>query len=234
MDESAKHRQNFFAQVYRENLWQGRESRSGQGSEVGQVGALISGLPEVLRRHEIKSLLDVPCGDLNWMKQVDLGKISYIGGDIVSEIIEYNIENYESNLRSFKVIDISRDKLPSADMIFVRDCFIHFTNKLIFMALQNIASSSIKYLCITHDMDHERYPDGHNIDLDGADGEVHHQYRPLNFQLPPFSFPEPIDVMSEGDHRKDFGNRGIYVMAIWDMNQVRTALAARALEAAKG
>jgi hypothetical protein len=34
-------------------------------------------------------LLDIPCGDFNWMKLLNLG-VDYIGADIVGELIAEN------------------------------------------------------------------------------------------------------------------------------------------------
>ena len=44
----------------------------------------------VLEKLEIKSFLDIPCGDYNWISTVDKIGIQYIGRDIVAEIIESN------------------------------------------------------------------------------------------------------------------------------------------------
>ena len=58
---------------------------------------------------KITSVLDIPCGDFNWMQKVDLSNIEYIGADIVEELIKKNIEIYEgkNNLR-FKVLNLGR------------------------------------------------------------------------------------------------------------------------------
>jgi len=34
---------------------------------------------QLLAELEVKSILDVPCGDLHWMSQVDLGPVMYTG-----------------------------------------------------------------------------------------------------------------------------------------------------------
>jgi hypothetical protein len=41
----------------------------------------------LLRQFEIHSLLDLPCGDFNWMQHVDLQGIKYTGGDIVEALV---------------------------------------------------------------------------------------------------------------------------------------------------
>ena len=43
---------------------------------------------------EIKRLFDAPCGDFNWMKEVHLLDVDYIGGDIVSSLVLNNKEQF--------------------------------------------------------------------------------------------------------------------------------------------
>lgn len=222
MNENTEHRKSYFQSVYQNNLWNGRESRSGQGSDLASVDTIIEHIPKILQKYKISSFLDVPCGDFNWMREIDFGSTIYIGGDIVPDIIENNNNQYSSDMRIFNVIDIMLDPLPSVDIIFVRDCFIHFSTDFVMQSIVNISRSSIKYLCVTHDLDKGRYPDGKNIELGVVDGGVHYYFRPLNFELPPFSFPPPIDYIPEPEIRNMAG--GKFVMAIWEMSQVRAAL----------
>src|SRR3712207_7875432 len=50
------------------------ESYSGRGSELGATESLRSYLPQLFERLNIKTFLDAPCGDWNWMRQVDLSR----------------------------------------------------------------------------------------------------------------------------------------------------------------
>jgi hypothetical protein len=222
MDDKKAERHTFFTKVHDQNLWAGKESRSGQGSDKTAANEMINALHEVLRSLKVASLLDVPCGDFNWMKEVDLGSTTYIGGDIVEDIVTHNNEIYASPLRRFEIIDIVTDALPAADMIFVRDCFIHFTNDLIMTALQNIVRSRIRYVCLTHDLSHHRYPNRHNIELDRARSGVNSEFRPNDFELPPFSFPAPIEVIPDGTAWNQWD--GTKAMAVWELATVQAAL----------
>ncbi|WP_126284853.1 class I SAM-dependent methyltransferase [Burkholderia stagnalis] len=216
-------RAEFFTRVYRENLWNGLESRSGQGSDQWFTKKLAEGLPDALRKLGVSRLLDLPCGDFNWMKSVDLTGVDYIGGDIVPDMIEVNNVNYGSPSRQFVVLDIATSMLPSADMIFVRDCFIHFSNELIFQALGNIARSDIRYLCLGT-LSRRRYPPIQNIDLERTEHGVDFQYRPIQFESPPYSFPEPILEIEDGAENSDV--RWISTMAVWEISSIRDLLEA--------
>lgn len=63
-----------FTEIYNNN-WKSLESISGRGSEISHTSSLIKDLENLLNRPNISSVLDIPCGDFNWMRKVDLSKI---------------------------------------------------------------------------------------------------------------------------------------------------------------
>lgn len=201
-------RSNFFADVFRSHAWRGLESASGQGSDTWATREVVAELPGLLQRLGVRSLLDIPCGDFHWMRDVALDGIDYIGADIVPELIEQNRANHMRPGVRFEVLDLVSDDLPPVDMVFVRDCFIHFTNALIDEALANIRRAGIRYLCLTHQTDQAA-----NIDLDRAVAGVNHEYRPINFTLPPFSFPAPVDAIPDSVAGR-FPDK---IMGVWRM-----------------
>ncbi len=218
-------RVEFFTNVYRKNLWMGSESRSGQGSAQWFTKRLAEGLPQALRKLGVSCLLDLPCGDFNWMKTVDLTGIEYIGGDIVPDLVESNRAKHGSPTRRFMMLDIAADALPLADMVFVRDCFIHFSNELVFESLRNIARSDIRYMCLST-LSRKRYPSLLNVDLERAQHGVNFEYRPIQFEAPPYFFPEPIFEIEDGFEGS--GAHWISTMSVWEVSTIRALLTARA------
>jgi len=174
-----------FADIYRNRSW-GGTSVSGKGSDYEQTQSLRCELPELLQAYSIRSLLDIPCGDFHWMKLVELGNRSYIGGDIVPDLIEHNNAKYSSGNRRFCVLDLMKDPLPFADLLLCRDCLIHLSFRDVHLAFKNIARSGIPYVLTTN------YPlITRNTDILTGD------YRAINLQLPPFCLPTPVTVISE-------------------------------------
>src|SRR4051812_29418167 len=102
-------RQAFFERVFQENKWGSHESRSGWGSELRVAKNLVDKLPGALRQLGVSRLLDLPCGDFNWLKEADLSGIDYIGGDIVPQLVETNTAAYVSPSRKFLVLDQVED-----------------------------------------------------------------------------------------------------------------------------
>ena len=178
--------ENVFSRIYTDNFWLSKESASGGGSLISTTKSIRKKLPLLWKEYGIKTFLDVPCGDYNWMKEIEKGDITYIGGDIVSEMIEQNNRNYSGENVSFKVIDITKDELPTVDMIFCKDCLQHLSYDNVFKALNNFKKSKSKYL-LTTSYSKTLY----NWDI--LDGDC----RPLNLLKAPFNFPQPLLKIKE-------------------------------------
>lgn len=127
-----------FSNIYLSNYWGSHESVSGEGATLSQTYRIRETLPIILEKYRINTLLDIRCRDFNWLSQIDLNSFQYIGGDIVYEIIKKNKFFFSGNKRTFKIIDITKDKLPSSDLLLCRDCLVHFSYRDIFKTLQNI------------------------------------------------------------------------------------------------
>ncbi|HEY0730091.1 MAG TPA: hypothetical protein VGD38_18535, partial [Pyrinomonadaceae bacterium] len=123
-----RHMQSTFAPFYAENRWGDAESVSGPGSNLERTAKLRSELPLLLEEIGARTLLDAPCGDFNWMKNTALKLEQYIGADVVPELIARNQSLYGDEHTRFVFLDLTRDKLPRADVILCRDCLIHFSN----------------------------------------------------------------------------------------------------------
>jgi hypothetical protein len=143
-------------------------------------------LPALMTRLGATSLLDIPCGDLYWMKEVDLPSVQYIGADIVVPLVARNREIFAQSGRRFEVINLIRDPLPEADVVFCRDCLVHLSNKDVVAAIGNIKKSGARWLVTT-----TYTGDRPNVDI------LTGQWRTLNFRLPPFSFPSPTELVDE-------------------------------------
>jgi len=177
--------ERIFTAFYQENRWGSDESRSGVGSNLDQTVEVRRALPLLVEELGCRSLLDLPCGDFNWMRLVPLD-IDYIGGDIVAELIARNQEQYGDSRRQFLRIDLLRDPLPAADLVLCRDCLVHLSNAAVFRALRNIKAAAADYLLTTTFIDRSQ---NENI-LTGL-------WRPINLQLPPFNFPPPLRLINE-------------------------------------
>lgn len=178
--------EKIFTQIYHQNVWGNSESVSGSASALSQTKKIIEELPILIQKIGAKSFLDISCGDFNWMKEVELCVDSYIGADIVEELIERNNQKFADRNRNFIRLDITKDDLPEVDIIFCRDCLVHLSFGEILRAIENFRKSNSKYLLTTTFTNQQR-----NINM------ITGGWRPLNLQRPPFDFPEPIHIINE-------------------------------------
>ncbi|MCU0434854.1 MAG: class I SAM-dependent methyltransferase [Bacteroidia bacterium] len=181
-----KSHEEIFTTIAEENYWKGKESVSGLGSGDSETKNLIAIVEKLIARYEPKVFVDAPCGDFYWMKKINFKGCQYIGGDIVNDIIKKNTEQFGSDTHKFIKLNILSDKLPDADVLFCRDCLVHFSEKDVFTAIANICNSNIKYLVTTSFVDalhNEKIVTGH--------------WRKLNLQIAPFFFPKPIEIIPE-------------------------------------
>ena len=202
-----------FARIYQTNLWSDTESRSGAGSSLDATASLRASLPPLLRRLGAHHLLDVPCGDFNWMARVDLSGIDYIGGDIVEAVIEANRGRYESPTRRFMKVDLTTGPLPEADVILCRDCLVHFSFANIIAAFRTMKASGARYLLTTTFLDWEA-----NKDI--VDGD----WRPVNLTKPPFLLPTPQSVILE-ECTEEGGAYADKAVAVWRVSDLPAELA---------
>lgn len=187
MGRSESHLEERFLKIYRKNLFGGSESRSGTGSAREQTTVIRQELPRLLSRLKVANLLDAPCGDCNWIQELDWSVISYTGVDIVPDLIKANQERFAATGMKFIVSDLCAAELPLADLVLCRDCWVHLNYAQIRSCLDNFRRSNAKYLLTTTFADHPA-----NRDL----GRL--IWRPLNLRAAPFYFPPPLELLKEG------------------------------------
>lgn len=201
-------RKKRFSHIYRNNLFGGNESISGPGSNLEQTQTIREAIYRIIETYAVRSMVDAPCGDFYWMSRVLLNVDTYIGIDIVPELIKVNQHKYQTSARTFMALDIVSDALPTADLIMCRDCFIHLSNKDIAAALRNMNRAGYRYLLTT------TFPNT-DANTDIASGQV----RLINLQLPPFSFPKPIVIINENctEGNGRFADKSL---ALWKLTDI--------------
>ncbi len=194
--------------------WASNESVSGQGASQDQTAQLRAALPELLQELETHTLLDLPCGDFSWMRQVTLPVAQYIGADLLPGLIAEHQTRYADDRRRFLVLDLTVDALPRADVLLCRDCLVHLSLADVARALANIKRGAIDYLLTT------TFPS-----CDQNEEIVTGDWRLLNLERPPFNFPPPLRLIDEGctESRGAFGDKSL---GLWLVEQLPTVEAA--------
>jgi SAM-dependent methyltransferase len=194
-----------FTDIYLNNSWGDRESRSGAGSTIAHTASIREDIEGLIDSLKLKVILDAPCGDYNWFKLIKRNDdVKYIGGDIVDLLISDNNEKYGNDNTKFVKLDITSDPLPSADLMLCRDCLQHLTNEDVFKFIENFKKSNIKYLLVTI----SDVPVNHDTHSGG--------FRFLDLRKPPFSFGKCIKIFDEwtwGDHPRK-------LLVLWDRDNI--------------
>ena len=202
-----------FTTIVEKRLW--LDVPCGTGSTMTYTQPLRDGLKSFLELHNIQSMLDAPCGDYSWMSQTQLpSNIKYIGGDIVESMVASNQITYPTV--EFLHLDISNDALPDVDLLFCRDCLIHFSHNDIVRTFENIVRSNIKYVLITNYDD--EYFNNHDIQTGN--------FRPISFTKDPYNFGEPVDKILDWATGTKNGNATRH-MNLWHRSEFENFLRAR-------
>ena len=208
--------QDIFVEIYERNIWESAESRSGVGSEARVTENLREHLPIIFERFAINSILDAPCGDFNWMRLVTLPPtMSYIGWDIVPQVIQSNVARHANSQRRFSVANILADDFPKVDLLICRDCLFHFSHADIRRVLQNFVTSGIPFLLTTT---HRDLDDSTNTDIETG------YFRRIDLFAKPFNFPPEV-LYRVDDYAPGHLARQ---MCLWNRSQVQSALASLA------
>jgi hypothetical protein len=130
----------------------------------------------------------------------------------VPAIIDENQRRHANESRRFMNLDLTSDALPAADVLLCRDCLVHLSYANIAAVLANVSRSTIRFILMTS------FP-GRGDNRDVEDGD----WRTLDFQAPPFSFPEPVlTIVEECDEENGaYSDKSLVAWAVSDLKPAR-------------
>lgn len=173
-----------FERVRRYRLWGDGLSLSGPGSERGSepVEQALALLDQIVRDYDVRSIADVPCGDVGWINAfLERHRIRYTGYDIVRRLVWRNRLRFPR--RRFRVLDVTSRPPKPADLLFCKDLVNHLETADIWRVLNNIARSGARLVVISSNTGH-----AYEELASQTGGESRH----VDLLAPPFSLPDPI------------------------------------------
>lgn len=202
-----------FELIYKYNYWGNKSSVSGTGSAIENTENVRKELRNIIKKYNIKSILDVPCGDFNWMKLVLNFKHppKYIGGDIVENLVKKLNKSYKDKNIDFHYIDITKSNLPKVDLLICRDCLIHFSNENVKKTISNFIKSEIKYLLIS---DSVIRPNLKNDNIKSG------EYRYIDLTSEPFNLPKDNLLSFNDVYNKNIQSFETK-MTLWHRDQIK-------------
>lgn len=202
-------------QVYKMKLWgdNNADFYSGDGSHnLEIVNPYIHVVKEFLTSFKtLITVCDLGCGDFNIGKQLVKHTKNYIAVDIVTDLINYNKENFKANNLEFHCLNIAKDLLPKGDCAIVRQVLQHLSN----IEVQNFLTklTVFKYIVLT-----EHLPFGNfepNKDIISGQGIRLKKQSGINILKPPFTFK--VKKQTELLSVKLGGNKGVIVTTLYNV-----------------
>lgn len=175
-----------FQDIAKNNRWGSSETISGGGSTLFATEMLRDTLVRLFTQLNIRTLVDAPCGDMNWMRHVKYPFEKYIGVDVVPMIIDQLRTQEFPSQYHFQVGNIVTDILPAADAVLCRECLVHLPFTAIYEAYANWKKAGFNYVFAT------TFPE-ETENMDCAVGD----WRPLNMEIGPFHWGKPQILVRE-------------------------------------
>lgn len=190
-----------FDKIYNEKLWgkgNGGIFYSGAGSHRDEVvTAYVSSVIDFVKSNpDIKTAVDLGCGDFNIGRQLHAHFSSYDAIDVSSIIIEQNKKSFYSSGLAFHHLSITKDELPKADVAFVRQVLQHLSNADIRRFLDNI-DGKYRYLIVTETTNDSKRSVP-NKDIVTGPGVRFHKKSSVNLTKSPFhlKYKNQIEICS--------------------------------------
>jgi SAM-dependent methyltransferase len=178
-----------FETVYAKQLWGGEGSHqfySGGGSDIEYAGRYCEFVRQFIRDREIKSVVDVGCGDFRVGRNLLVPGTSYTGIDVAQTLIDRNTREFSREEVKFVAINAIEQVPPSANLCLIRQVLQHLSNAQILDILRNCRS--FRYLLVS---DHlfPNHPGPFNVDKPhGPDTRE----SGIRLDLPPFKMETQI------------------------------------------
>ena len=186
-----------FNNIYKHRKW---IFGCGTGSIAFLNRPFIDYVNNFLKSHgDVKTIVDLGCGDLQIAKSFTLDDKLYIGCDVSSYITEINKKRYKNKNMKFLALDAVNDTIPAGDLIIIKDVLIHMCNKDVKTVLTKI--SGYKYIIIQNCIG--------NLFEENKNIRTGRNWRLLDVTKPPFNFAK-IKLT-----KKYF--EGLYAIPFWFM-----------------
>lgn len=175
-------------QIYKKHLWGGEnfDFYSGEGSHKPEIiQPYLSAVITFLKGYNNQlSICDLGCGDFNIGKELSHYSSSYIGVDIVEDLISRNKTLFQSEKIDFTCLDMAKDTLPKADCAILRQVLQHLSNSEIKSIINKLRA--YKFFILTEHIPTSDFTA--NIDMVSCQGNRLKYNSGVDITKPPFSF----------------------------------------------
>jgi 2-polyprenyl-3-methyl-5-hydroxy-6-metoxy-1,4-benzoquinol methylase len=149
-----------FSEIYARKEWgehtDSDKFNSGSGSDAAHTSQYCELVNDFVDKHRINTVVDLGCGDFRVGRQIARPGISYVGVDVVPDLVKHNQKTFGSNATRFQLGDLTAGESPDGDLCLVRQVLQHLSNEEIVMAIEKC--EKYRYLIVT-----EHIPTGRKV-----------------------------------------------------------------------
>lgn len=165
-----------FETIYENNDW---GAGSGPGSHPYFTIEYRAFLQRFLALNDVRSVVDIGCGDWQFSRFIDFGAASYLGLDVVRPVVERNRTVYGSSRVRFDLMPDRLADVPSGDVLLIKDVLQHLPDPDVFEILNELVPR-FRFALITNSF--EKVDTSKNIDL-----SQHGAFRCLDLTSSPYN-----------------------------------------------
>jgi SAM-dependent methyltransferase len=165
-----------FGAIYESAAWGGG---SGEGSCAAATDVYRAIVERLARGSDVSSVVDAGCGDWEFSQLVDWGDVSYLGLDVVPELVARNREAFARPRVEFQCSDFHAERPPVADLLLCKDVLQHWPVAWIQRFLR-FTRGRYRYMLLTNDIDSSRPSHPRNSDIELGD------WRPVDLEAAVF------------------------------------------------
>jgi SAM-dependent methyltransferase len=139
-----------FNSIYQASVWgtsEGGAAYSGSGSYDPSVATYVEFVRDFIRENQIRSIVEIGCGDFSIGRQYADYVQRYLGVDVASFVITQNRAKFGREGLVFEHVDASKQDLPRSDLCIIRQVLQHLDNGTIGEILARTATH--RFLLIT-------------------------------------------------------------------------------------
>ena len=181
--------QDAFSIIYKSNTW---GFGSGLGSLPRWTRPYQQFLQMFMRENNIKTVVDVGCGDWQFSRLIDWSAVDYLGLDVVPEVIKKNRSRYAAPNVRFELAPERFADISSADLLLVKDVLQHFPTDAVHRFVKEVLGR-FRFALVTNCIE----PASHRnreIEVGG--------FRPLDLREAPFNYPAPVVFSFSGPAKR--------------------------------
>jgi|HubBroStandDraft_4_1064222.scaffolds.fasta_scaffold35312_4 SAM-dependent methyltransferase len=145
-----------FSEIYAQKQWDNEKDEkfnSGTGSSAAYMSHYCELINSFIQKHHVQTVVDLGCGDFRVGARISRPEMSYVGVDVVQDLVAHNEKTFGADHIRFQCVDIMSGALPDGDLCLIRQVLQHLSNREILLVLEMCVK--YRYVIIT-----EHLPNG--------------------------------------------------------------------------